>query len=93
MPDYTKIINSEDSLMAAAGLLTVDISINDQAHRERGIYWSLSLSHYRHYGRAVQMVFVHDDRLTLDEFHIAVLGILCRAWTVPRGDPIIQAVR
>lgn len=90
-PTFTKNITSEDPLMTAAGLLTVGISISGHEGREQGIYWSLPLSHYRHYGRPVHMVSDHDDRLTLDEFHIAVLGSLFRAWEVPRRDPIPAA--
>lgn len=71
-----------------SGILTVGIT-GAQGPKEgakEGIYWSMALSHYRHYGRALNAVGEIDDRLTIDQLHFVALGSLLRDWNVSRKD-------
>lgn len=87
-PTFTKVVNTTDPLTESAGLVTVGISNEQSSNCNSGIYWSLSLSHYRHYGRPVKMETQRDDRLDFKDFQVAVLGSLFRLWKVPRRDPM-----
>lgn len=71
----------------SSGLLTVGIT-NAQGSigPKDGIYWSMALSHYRYYGRALNAVGEIDDRLTIEQLHLVALGSLLRGWNVPRKD-------
>lgn len=73
--------------MQSSGLLTVGIT-NAQGSEggKEGIYWSMALSHYRHYGRALNAVGEIDDRLTIDQLHLVAFGSLLGGWNVPRKD-------
>lgn len=97
-PTFTKAVDTTDPLLAPGGRVTIGISVDRGESRSKGIYWSLSPSHYRHYGRPVEMTTQRDNRLTIEEFQVASFGSLLSQWNVPRRNPLpaarwIQALR
>lgn len=76
-----------DRGIQSSGILTVGITnTQDSTGAKEGIYWSMALSHYRYYGRALNAVGEIDDRLTIDQLHLVTLGSLLHSWHVPRKD-------
>ena len=75
-------IHMRDPLVAAGGALTIGLGqAGDENHR--GVYWSLSLAHLRHYGHPVRTErrFSHDSaRVTFQQFNQAVFGCLLGTW-------------
>ncbi|KAK4116767.1 hypothetical protein N656DRAFT_765665 [Canariomyces notabilis] len=91
--DPVKTVDTKDSLLKGAGVITVGMTRNSAASGQpavgeetEGIYWSLSLSHYRYYGAPVQVVGGVGERLTIEELHMIALGSLLGSWDVPRSD-------
>jgi hypothetical protein len=91
--DPVKTVDTKDSLLKDAGVITVGMTRNSAASGQpavgeetEGIYWSLSLSHYRYYGAPVQVVGGVGERLTIEELHMIALGSLLGSWDVPRSD-------
>ncbi|KAK7943824.1 uncharacterized protein PG986_012937 [Apiospora aurea] len=81
----TTSVTFSDSLLSPSGVLTVGITnAADATNGKEGIYWSVALSHYRHYGRPIRAVSEVDDRLTMDELYVVILGGLLRSWGEPR---------
>lgn len=77
-----------DHGVQSSGLLTVGIT-NVQSSgsgAKEGIYWSMALSHYRYYGKALNAMGEIDDRLTIDQLHLVAFGSLLSGWNVPRKD-------
>lgn len=76
-----------DRGIQSSGLLTVGIT-NAQGSEgaKEGIYWSMALSHYRYYGRALNAVGEIGERLTIDQLHLVALGSLLGSWKVPRDE-------
>lgn len=84
--EFTKVDFGHHGIQSS-GLLTVGITYaNSSAGSKDGIYWSMALSHYRHYGRPLRTVGEIDDRLTIEQLHLVALGSLLRDWNVPRND-------
>lgn len=83
----SKNVHFGDRAIQSSGLLTVGIT-NAQGSKgaKEGIYWSMALSHYRYYGRALNAVGGIDYRLTIDQLHLAALGSLLGSWKVPRDE-------
>ncbi|KAK8085458.1 hypothetical protein PG997_006729 [Apiospora hydei] len=83
----TTSVAFSDPLMNPSGVLTVGI-INAActSSAQEGIYWSVALSHYRHYGRPTRAVSEIDDRLTMDELYLVILGGLLKSWEEPRAN-------
>ncbi|KAK8014827.1 hypothetical protein PG990_008123 [Apiospora arundinis] len=81
----TKPVEFSDPLMNPSGVLTVGITNStDASTNKEGIYWSVALSHYRHYGRPTKVVSKGDDRLTIDELYLVTLGGILKSWDEPR---------
>lgn len=80
-------VNFGDRGIQSSGLLTVGIT-NSEGSRgaKEGIYWSMALSHYRYYGRALNVLGEIDDRLTIDQLHLVAFGSLLSDWSVPKKD-------
>jgi hypothetical protein len=87
-------IKMRDPLVAAGGALTIGLGqAGDEDHR--GVYWSLSLAHLRHYGHPVQAerrLGHHNARVTFPQFTQAVFGCLLGNWNVT-GSKVAQAAR
>ncbi|KAK8131119.1 hypothetical protein PG984_007557 [Apiospora sp. TS-2023a] len=83
----TTSVPFDDPLMSPSGLLTVGITnaASSSAGKE-GIYWSVALSHYRHYGRPIRAVSEIDDRLTMDELCLVTFGGVLKLWGEPRAN-------
>ncbi|KAF2970242.1 hypothetical protein GQX73_g3309 [Xylaria multiplex] len=80
----TTNVNFADSLVPPQGLLTIGITMRKGGPNiDSGIFWSMALSHYRHYGKPMQAVGRPHDRLTLNEFQLVTLGCLLRTWGTP----------
>ncbi|KAK8044434.1 hypothetical protein PG993_004458 [Apiospora rasikravindrae] len=83
----TTSINFSDPLMNPSGVLTVGIT-NEASPSvgKEGIYWSVALSHYRHYGHPTKAVSEVDDRMTMGELYLVTLGGLLKLWGEPRAN-------
>lgn len=77
-----------DHGVQSSGLLTVGITHvqSSGSGAKEGIYWSMALSHYRYYGKALNAMGEIDDRLTIDQLHLVAFGSLLSGWNVPRKD-------
>lgn len=76
-----------DRGIQSSGILTVGITkAQGSKEAKEGIYWSMALSHYRYYGRALNAMGEIDNRLTIDQLHFVALGSLLRDWNVPRKE-------
>lgn len=70
----------------SSSLLTVRITnVGGSRDEKDGIYWSMALSHYRYYGRALKVVGEVDDRLTIEQLHLVAFGSLMFDWNVSRN--------
>lgn len=78
--------------MPSTALVTIGLTRSD-GHRDEndGIYWSLSLSHYRYYGGAVSATSDDGERFALEELHMVALGSLFGRWRASRSDPVPAA--
>ncbi|KAL8392525.1 hypothetical protein RB595_002642 [Gaeumannomyces hyphopodioides] len=80
-----KFVAMEDSLVHPGGVVT--LGMKDTADRAvRGVFWSLSLTHHKYYGKPVQkMAELNRDgrRFTFKELQLAVLGMILSRWDVP----------
>lgn len=81
-------IQMRDPLVAAGGVLTVGLGKpGDEDHR--GVYWSLSLAHLRHYGHPVETKrrLDHESgRVTFSQFTQAVFGCVLGIWGLTGTD-------
>ncbi|GES59373.1 hypothetical protein ATEIFO6365_0003065400 [Aspergillus terreus] len=87
-------VHFKDSLIKPGGVVTTGF---DQAHGNcpQGVYWSLSLKHFHHYGGAAQKeALFHPDgaRVTFDQFCFAAFGCLLGHWAV-KWDEVHLAAR
>ncbi|KAK8069992.1 hypothetical protein PG994_006608 [Apiospora phragmitis] len=83
----TTSVTFSDPLMNPSGVLTVGITNAASASTgKEGIYWSVALSHYRHYGHPTRSVSEVDDRLAMDELYLVTLGGLLKLWGEPRAN-------
>lgn len=96
--NQVKMVMTNDSLLSKAGIITIGITRKDSGEgssttdeHDDGIYWSVSLSHYRYYGRPVEVIGKAGDRLRIDELHLVTLGSLFGSWGVSRRDPLPAA--
>jgi hypothetical protein len=86
--EKTSKIDFNDPVLDDSGQLTVGLRDPNPDHDE-GVYWSLSLAHLRYYGDPVKVTsFTTRDasRLTIDEFHLLVLGSIISDWGNLRPD-------
>lgn len=83
-----KIVDVGDELMRFAGSTTVGMTRAYGADDQEGsaIYWSVSLSHFRYYGRPVDVVGTADDRLSISDLHLVAFGSLLRLWGIGRHE-------
>ncbi|KAJ3573683.1 hypothetical protein NPX13_g4613 [Xylaria arbuscula] len=89
---HTTNVSFEDLLLPPGCLLTLGITSEKQTpEKVPGIYWSIPLSHYRHYGKPVRAIGEIEDRLTMDELDSVALGSILRHWNVPRNKYDISA--
>lgn len=88
-----QVHNFDDSEVQPGGVITLGLSsrVHDDA---RGVYWSLSLAHLRHYGRPVASeasLGLQSKRLTFDQFTQAVFGSFLGFWGIYGQDVHIPA--
>ena len=79
-----------DNLVAAGGVITIGLQTTDP-DKQKGVQWSLSLSHLRYYGPPVDLCNTAGDaslRITMQELHWAALGSLFAAWAPCVTDDI-----
>ncbi|KAI9786739.1 MAG: hypothetical protein M1816_007810 [Peltula sp. TS41687] len=84
----TTIVRQQDPLVHPNGILTIGLQMNDTSS-SKGLHWSLPLAHLRFYGDPVpckRKVGAEGWRLTLNEFHQAVLGCIFGGWNVIDAD-------
>jgi hypothetical protein len=88
-----KKVDFSDSEIPSTAVLTVGITNTPDLHANvdvpnptEGIYWSVSLSHYRFYGRPVETAGEIDDRVSIDDLYLIALGSLLGIWKAPRFD-------
>lgn len=87
-------IPMNDPLVKPGGVLSLGIS-DSARQEEQGVYWSLSLSHYKYYGEAVRQtrrLDVAGSRLTLNELFLVCIGSLLRCWKIPKKD-IMKSIK
>lgn len=79
-----KVVHQKDPLVPKSGILTIGLQGPNNSE-SNGLHWSLPLAHLRFYGAPVQRVQTirsEGDRLSLDEFNMAVLGCVLGGWGV-----------
>ncbi len=81
----TKRIAFADHLFPAAARVTVGIQSADPSD-ERGIRWSLTLSHLRYYGDPVKIHNEVSSRVTISELRVIALGSVFSHWRVTSSD-------
>ena len=75
-------IHFDDELVKDGGVITIGLQ-NASPDEEKGVQWSLSLSHLRYYGHPVKVSTTAADaslRVTMRELHWAALGSLFATW-------------
>ena len=80
-------IFQEDELFPG-GVLTIGMSALGGASPDRGISWSLPLSHLRFYGKPVPRTRAlgdHTERVRFDELRYVVLGAVTHNWFSESG--------
>ena len=76
-------VKFNDRIVAAGGVITIGLQ-SASLEEQKGVQWSLSLSHLRFYGDPVNLSATAGDaslRITMRELHYAALGSLFAAWT------------
>ncbi len=93
----THLVRQRDPLVPDSGILTLGLEMSDISHskglKSKGLHWSLPLAHLRYYGDPVRcsaVISAQGSRLSIYEFHQAVLGCLLGGWNVM--DSEIEAV-
>jgi hypothetical protein len=74
-----------DPLVTPGGVLTLGLQRRAADGRNRGVYWSLSLAHLRHYGRPVRTegnLCNESARVTFAQFRQAAFGALLNKWQI-----------
>lgn len=87
-------LDMKDPLVAPGGVLSIGLG-QSRGKANRGVYWSLCLSHLRHYGRPVpteRQLNSDRSRVTFRQFIQAALGAIMRAWRV-RGEAKVLAAQ
>ncbi|KAG8161927.1 hypothetical protein KVR01_007692 [Diaporthe batatas] len=80
-------VDFDDRLLQSSGLLTVAINtVEDSPDGKDGLHWSMALSRYKYYGRALKAVGEIDHRLTVEQLHLVAFGSLMQGWNVPRNS-------
>lgn len=96
--DSTKDIEFKDTAIAPGAILTVglDEASPTTGNEPRGIQWSLSLAHLRHYGHPMQVesqLTPDPSRIRFPEFMHAVLGFLFGNWQIHTSGACEKAAR
>ena len=89
----SKTVNVQlrDPLLTNCGLVTVGLQSTDKEF-EKGIEWSLTLSHYRYYGDPIKInSYADDSRVTIAQLRLVALGALLASWHVEPKDSLKAA--
>lgn len=81
-------VKFHDKLVSAGGIITIGLQ-NASSEEHKGVQWSLSLSHLRHYGHPVRISAETGgtgERITMQELHWVALGHLFASWAPYVGD-------
>ena len=84
----TTIVRLHDPLVPESGILTIGLQM-DNTSKLTGLHWSLPLAHLRYYGDPVpctRSIAAEGSRLSLNEFHQAVLGCILGGWEIADAD-------
>ncbi|PMD34860.1 hypothetical protein L207DRAFT_517004 [Hyaloscypha variabilis F] len=80
-------VTFSDPLFTKPARMTLGLTEIACTRENRGIHWSLALSHLRYYGDPVTVESVEDhSRATLAQFQIILLGSVLESWRVETHD-------
>lgn len=86
-------VTFSDMLFTKPATMTLGLNEFKTSQENRGIHWSLALSHLRYYGDPVPVESVEDrTRASPVQFKVIVLGGVLESWRVSRYDRL-DAVR
>ncbi|KAK0384146.1 hypothetical protein NLU13_8235 [Sarocladium strictum] len=88
-------VKQNDDVVTPGALLTIGLQMKAQSHA--GVYWSLSLSHLRYYGRPTvteRSLEEQANRLTVDQLLLVALSSLTRTWefNLQQLAPVFRAL-
>ncbi|KAI6337588.1 hypothetical protein MCOR07_006317 [Pyricularia oryzae] len=83
-----KHVMMRDSLVNSGGVISVGVKYSSPLGpgSQHGVFWSLSLGHYKFYGKPTNKVSrLNEDRsrLTFSELQVATIGALLSHWNIP----------
>jgi hypothetical protein len=85
-PSY---VSQKDTLISPGGIVTVGLLDRGEQSSDEGFYWSLPLSHLKHYGDPVQATRysgLSESDVTYDQFLFVILGSVLSCWEVTDQD-------
>ncbi|KFY32306.1 hypothetical protein V493_00322 [Pseudogymnoascus sp. VKM F-4281 (FW-2241)] len=82
-----------DHLFTKPATMTLGLNEVKTCPENRGIHWSLALSHLLYYGDPVPVEAVQDrTRVSIPQFQVVILGAVLESWRVPASQRL-NAVR
>lgn len=82
-----------DYLFTKSATMTLGLNEIKTCRENRGIHWSLALSHLLYYGDPVPVEAIQDrTRVSIPQFQVVILGAVLESWRVPASQRI-NAVR
>lgn len=83
--EATTKIPFSDLFLMESGAMTIGLQFAPGS-RPVGVHWSLTLSHLRYYGDAIEVQSSNEiQRLTIHQLLVMVFGDLLSSWQIPKG--------